>query len=143
MTRLDFYSLASDSRGDRFLLVCRLVERICAQSLRALILCPDPEEARHCDRLLWTFKQESFLPHGLIGQVDAQLTPILISADAESTHHCSVLVNLGRELPPSIERFERLCDLVDQDATIRQAGRERFRAYRAQGYTPEHHTVRL
>jgi DNA polymerase-3 subunit chi len=28
MTRIDFYSLADGSAGDRFLLTCRLVERI-------------------------------------------------------------------------------------------------------------------
>ncbi|MTW22588.1 DNA polymerase III subunit chi [Allochromatium palmeri] len=143
MTRVDFYSLEPDSRGDRFILACRLVERIRAQELRVLILCPDREEARHLDRLLWTLRQESFLPHGLVGSVDAALTPILISLDGSPASECQVLLNLSRELPPGLERFERLCDLVDNDPALRQAGRARFRAYRERGYAPNHHQIRL
>ena len=143
MARIDFYSLESDSRGDRFILACRLVERIRAQDLRVLVLCPDREEARHLDRLLWTFRQESFLPHGLVGNVDTELTPILISPDGASEYGCPVLLNLSRTLPAGLERFERLCDLVDNDPAVRQAGRERFRAYRERGYEPDHHKIRL
>ena len=143
MTRIDFYSLEPDSRGDRFILTCRLVERIRAQDLRVLVFCPDREEARHLDRLLWTFRQESFLPHGLVGNVDAELTPILISPDGASEYGCPVLLNLSRTLPAGLERFERLCDLVDNDPAVRQAGRERFRAYRERGYEPDHHKIRL
>jgi len=143
MTRIDFYSLEPDSRGDRFILACRLVERIRAQELRVLILCPDREEARHLDRLLWTLRQESFLPHGLVGNVDAELTPILISLDGSPESEHQVLLNLSRELPSEWERFERLCDLVDNDPAVRQAGRTRFRAYREQGHEPNHHKIRL
>jgi DNA polymerase III subunit chi len=143
MTRVDFYSLEPDSRGDRFILACRLVERIRAQDLRVLILCPDREEARHLDRLLWTFRQESFLPHGLVGSVEAELTPILISLDGSPEREHQVLLNLARALPAGLERVERLCDLVDNDPVVRQAGRERFRAYRERGYQPVHHQIRL
>ena len=143
MTRVDFYSLEPDSRGDRFILACRLVERIRAQDLRVLILCPDREEARHLDRLLWTFRQENFLPHGLVGSVDAELTPILISPDGSPESECQVLLNLARDLPNGWERFERLCDLVDNDPALRQAGRARFRAYRERGHEPTHHRIRL
>ncbi len=83
MTQIDFYSLEPDSGGDRFLLACRLVERIRAGALRVLIHCPDREEARHLDRLLWTYREDSFLPHGLVGDVDQALTPVLISLDGE------------------------------------------------------------
>jgi len=143
MTRIDFYSLEPDSRADRFILACRLVERIHAQDLRVLILCPEREEAHHLDRLLWTFRQESFLPHGLVGSVDAKLTPILISLDGSPETEQQVLLNLGRDLPSRWERFERLCDLVDNDPVVLQAGRARFRAYREHGYKPTHHRIRL
>ncbi|MGQ9658973.1 MAG: DNA polymerase III subunit chi [Thermochromatium sp.] len=143
MTRIDFYSLKPDSRGDRFILACRLVDRIRAQDLRVLILCPEREEARHLDRLLWTFRQESFLPHGLVGEVDAELTPILISLDGSPDSEHQVLLNLAREVPSGWERFARLCDLVDNDPAVRQAGRVRFRTYRERGHEPHHHQIRL
>ena len=143
MTQVDFYSLEPDSPGDRFLLACRLVERILASGQRALIHCPDPQEARHLDRLLWTYREDSFLPHGLVGQVDQTLTPVLISQDGSPESECQVLLNLALVIPPFTDRFARVCELVDQDPRLRQAGRERFRGYREQGYTLNHHQIRL
>ena len=143
MTRIDFYSLKEDSRGDRFLLTCRLAERIHAQRLRAYIHAPDTQHARHIDRLLWTYKKHSFIPHGLAAQADREWTPILIGSDGDPGDEHQVLVNLGAEVPAFFERFDRLLDLVDLDPGVKQAGRMRFRYYRDQGYAPEHHQIKL
>jgi DNA polymerase IIIc chi subunit len=101
MTRIDFYSLEPDSGGDRFILTCRLVERIRANGARVLIHCPDPEQAQHLDRLLWTFREDSFLPHGLVGKTDHDLTPVLISGDGTPENEDQVLINLSAEVPDS------------------------------------------
>jgi DNA polymerase III subunit chi len=143
MTRIDFYTLEPDSSGDRFILTCRLVERIRATEARILIHCPDPEQARHLDRLLWTFSEDSFLPHGLVGKIDHDLTPVLISGDGTPENEDQVLVNLAADVPLFFGRFERLCEPIDHDPAIRLAGRERFRYYRDRGYPLEHHPIRL
>jgi DNA polymerase-3 subunit chi len=143
MTRIDFYSLDADSGGDRFLLVCRLVERIRANGARVLIHCPDPGQAQHLDRLLWTFREDGFLPHGRVGQTDPELTPVLISGDGSPDAEDQVLINLSSEVPEFFGRFERLCEPIDHDPATRLAGRERFRYYRDRGYPLEHHRIRL
>lgn len=143
MPRIDFYSLEPDSRGDRFLLACRLVERIRDSAMRVLIYCPDREQARHLDRLLWTYREESFLPHGLVGEVDEALTPVLISLDGRPETETQALLNLSPDSPRFLDRFARVCDLVDNDPGLRAAGRERFRQYREQGLAPQHHQIRL
>ncbi|NCA71788.1 MAG: DNA polymerase III subunit chi [Sphingobacteriia bacterium] len=143
MTRIDFYSLAPNSQGDRFILTCRLVERIHSSGARVLIHCPDVEQARHLDRLLWTFREESFLPHGRVGQIDSELTPILISGDGSPTTEHQVLINLAPDAPGFFTRFARLCEPIDHDPAIRTAGRERFRQYRDQGHPLQHHPVQL
>lgn len=144
MPRIDFYTLEPGSPGDRFLLTCRLVERIRASGLRALIHCPDGESARHIDRLLWTFKQESFVPHGIVGRgVDSELTPVLISGDGSPAGETQVLINLSLEIPPFFDRFERVCEPVDRSPEHLSAGRARFKQYRERGFPPEHHGIRL
>lgn len=145
MTRIDFYTLEPDSPGDRYLLVCRLAERVRADGLRVLVHCPDPESARHLDRLLWTYRQDSFLPHGIVGQrdLDLKLTPVLIGRDGTPETEDQVLVNLAPEVPTFFSRFERVCEPVDQDPAVRAAARERFRFYRDRGYPLEHRQVRL
>ncbi|QIK38212.1 DNA polymerase III subunit chi [Caldichromatium japonicum] len=143
MPQVEFYSLEPGSRGDRFLMACQIVERLYEAGKRILILCPDRDEARHLDRLLWTFKQESFIPHGLVGAVDASLTPIMISLDGLPSEGYPSLLNLGRDLPSGWERFEQIIDLVDLDPEVREAGRARYRAYRQGGYEPIHQPLSL
>jgi DNA polymerase-3 subunit chi len=143
MTRIDFYTLKPGTRGDRFDFTCRLLERIRAGGLRVLIHCPDPQQARHLDRLLWTYREDSFLPHGRLGETDPELTPILISADGRPESEQQVLINLdgSPEPPPFYSRFERICEPVDHDPALRQAGRRRFLYYRERGHAPAHHEV--
>jgi DNA polymerase-3 subunit chi len=143
VTRIDFYSLEEQSGGDRFLLACRLVERIHAEGHRILIHVPDLETARHLDRLLWTFRQQSFLPHALAREADRELTPILIDHDGDPGDEHQVLINLGPTVPTFFGSFERLCELVDKDPEVRDAGRKRYVYYRDRGYPLHHHEIRL
>lgn len=143
MTRIDFYSVKEGSAGDRFLLTCRLAERIHCKGHRVYINLPNPEQARHLDRLLWTYRQQSFLPHGLTGDIDPELTPILLGFNANPGNENQVLINLALEVPAFFSCFERLCEPVDQDPEIRNAGRQRYRYYRDQGYPLHHHEIPL
>jgi DNA polymerase-3 subunit chi len=162
MTRIDFYVLKETSRSDRFGLTCRLAERIYNSpdpdkrdaatdaasnarraAPRVLIYCPDTRQARDLDRLLWSFREASFLPHGLVGETDPALTPILISSDGNPEHEDQVLINLGTnpEPPPFFSRFVRLCEPLDHAPEVRQAGRRRYAYYRDCGYPLEHHSI--
>jgi DNA polymerase-3 subunit chi len=141
--RVSFYSLADEARGDRFQLVCRLVERIYQTGLRSYILVAAAHEAQHLDRLLWTYREESFIPHGIKGQTDAEATPVLIGHDADPGDRRPVLINLAPAVPAGLDRLERLCEAVDHDPEIRTAARERYRYYRGLGLTLDHHEIRL
>lgn len=110
---------------------------------QVLIHCPDPQQARHLDRLLWSFRENSFLPHGLVDEVDTELTPILISQDEPPEQAGQVLINLSPtpEVPLFVDRFERICEPLDHDPEIRQAGRRRYLHYRDSGYALHHHAI--
>jgi DNA polymerase-3 subunit chi len=145
MTRIDFYSLTEDSGGDRFLLTCRLVQRARSDGLRVYIETADAPTARQLDRLLWTFRDESFLPHGMVGETDPDLTPILIGIAEEMAPQSTgqVLINLGLGVPATLDRFERLLEPIDLDPEVRAAGRRRYAHYKGLGYPLEHRQIRL
>ena len=93
------------------------------------------------DRMLWTFSEQSFVPHGLLGEVEADLNPILIG-DAQQAHEeHDVLINLAMEVPTFFSRFERLAECVDNDDVARTASRERYRFYRDRGYPLNLHDI--
>ncbi|MBK5968248.1 MULTISPECIES: DNA polymerase III subunit chi [Thiorhodovibrio] len=140
MTRIDFYTLEA-GRGDRFQFACQLIEKIRAQGLRALVHCPDAAQARALDRLLWTFREGSFLPHGLVGEVDVELTPVLISPDGQPAQEHQVLLNLALDVPEFFARFQRVCELIDQTPEVLAAGRRRWAWYKQQSCQLEHHRI--
>lgn len=141
MTRIDFYTLGQGYPGDRWQFACRLITKIRAQGLRVLVHCPDARQAQALDRLLWTFDEDSFLPHGLIDRVDAELTPVLISPNGEPHSEQQVLVNLAFEAPAFFSRFERVCELIDQTPEVLKAGRRRWAWYKEQACRLEHHRI--
>ena len=141
MTQVDFYVLETPDRGDRFQLSCRLAEKAWSQGHRVLVHCASAEDAQRMDRLLWVFRDHSFVPHGRLGQVDPAITPVLIAPLGESGDEHDVLINLAPEVPTFFSRFERVVEPVDADLAARTASRERFKFYRDRGYQPTAHKL--
>jgi len=94
------------------------------------------------DRLLWTWREQSFIPHGILGKAEARLNPILISAGTDPAEEHDVLINLRAQIPEYFSRFERVAECVDQDETQKAASRERYKFYRDHGYPLDSHQIR-
>ncbi|HFE48528.1 MAG TPA: DNA polymerase III subunit chi [Chromatiaceae bacterium] len=142
MTRVDFYVLAEAARGNRHALACHIIDKAWRQNRRVLVHAGSAEEGRHIDRLLWTFREQSFIPHGLLGKVDAEITPVLIEYGNDTVDEHDVLVNLGVEPAPYFSQFERVAELIDNDPQAREQGRARYRFYRDRGYPLNKHDIR-
>ena len=142
MTQVDFYVLNPNASGNRYLLACRIAVKAWAKGRRVLIHTRSTEDAKHMDRLLWTFRDQSFVPHGLIENTNPELNPVLISSTGDAGAEHDVLVNLADEVPNFFSRFERVAECVDSDESVRLGGRERFRFYRDRGYPLKTHEIK-
>lgn len=122
---------------------CRLLRKAWRQGTPVVVMAPANTLAA-LDRDLWTFEAQEFVPHLRVrpGQaVDATLrrTPIWL-CEGEPPSHCpKVLLNLGAELPASGEAFERIIEIVPNEAEERQRARARWRDYETRGWTVRHH----
>ena len=141
MTKVGFYILPEGARSNRYTLACRLADKAYQQGHRVFLHTGSDEEARHMERLLWTFRDGSFIPHGLLGQADPTVTPVLIGGGEDAGEEHDVLINLHPQVPDFFSRFERVVEPIDQDAEIRNAGRSRFRFYKDRGYPLETHEI--
>jgi DNA polymerase-3 subunit chi len=141
MTQVDFYILDEQSRGNRFVLACRLAEQIYHQGRRIFIHTQSPEETRHMDRLLWTFRQGSFVPHAPQDKANPSTTPVIIGDKGEAGDESDVLINLALDVPTFFSRFERVAELIDREPQIKAAGRQRFKFYRDRGYPLDTHNI--
>jgi DNA polymerase III subunit chi len=139
MTRVTFYLLASTEDRVRQRFACRLARKALGGGQRVHIHTPDAEATRELDRLLWTFEDTAFLPHGT--NVHDPDSPITLHETAMPGDRCDVLINLAPGVPEHFGRFERIADLVGGDEVSRVQGRERYRFFKERGYPLEHHDI--
>jgi DNA polymerase-3 subunit chi len=85
-----------------------LLERSLERGWRAVVEVGTPERARLLDELLWTYRDDSFLPHALAsGEHDAD-QPVLIATGPENPNGAAVRFYVDRALPLSGEGYERI-----------------------------------
>ncbi len=141
MTQVDFYILKDHSTGDRFAMACRLAGKAWQQGHRVYLHTDSEAESRHLDRLLWTLRQDSFIPHCMIEDADPELNPVLIGHQGEIGDEHDVLLNLATEVPQFFSRFHRVAEFIDHDAGVKQSGRSRYCFYRDRGYQLKTHEI--
>jgi len=141
MTQVDFYVLQGDSPQNRFQFACRLADKIYRLGNRVFIHTESAEQSRQLDDLLWTFQQNSFLPHGIAGQAGDPPPPVQLAHDVEPDAGSQVLINLADEVPLFFSRFERVAELVNQDNAVKQSGRKRYSFYKERGYELRSHEI--
>ena len=142
MARVDFYVLSQADERARHMLACKLAEKAWRLDNTVYIHAKDSGDAERLDGLLWTFRDGSFVPHGLAGRNDGtEDSPIMIGSGPEGIEGRDLLINLCDEIPPFAEGFPRVAELVTSDETCRLASRKRYATYRDQGHELNTHKL--
>jgi len=142
MARVDFYVLDRVDERSRQLLACKLAEKAYRLQNTVYIHAKSAADASHLDELLWTFRDGSFVPHGIVGSgEEAAAAPVVIGHPDNHADSCDLLINLCDDIPPFANAFPRVAELVTSDEACRQASRKRFAAYREQGHTLNTHNL--
>jgi DNA polymerase-3 subunit chi len=144
MARIDFHSQVNNKPQYS----CRLIRKIMASPnealpMRNIVVVGSKDFLKQLDEQLWSFSAVDFLPHAWGSDDFAAETPIVFLESFEADEldylpHGDVLIHVGRDLPKSVEalasRFPRIVEIVSTDEADRQAGRDRYKAYRDQGH---------
>lgn len=139
MTRIDFYVLQSDQPREADTFACRLAEKAYRAGLRVLLAVDNRARAGELDQLLWTFREDSFLPHA--PQSAEQGAAVEINCGEEPGLHHGLLINLCSEVPGWFSRFERLAEIVLQQPRALARSRTRFSHFRDRGYPLQSHKI--
>lgn len=137
--QVDFYILKAEKPQARYPLVCQLLEKAYSQQHACYVHTEDEKEAHVIDDLLWTFKDNSFIPHNMIGEGPNPPPPIQIGFTDNMPNKKNILVNLAGEIPSSHQQFQHIIEIVPQDETYKQQLRTHYRFYQQQGYTIQTH----
>ena len=115
-----------------------LLERTLARGWRALVRSPDRQRLDHLDIWLWTYRDDSFLPHGLAEEPQAARQPILLAQDGDAATPANqphALFLLDDADAGGLTDYARCILLFDgRDETMLAAARQRWRALKAQGH---------
>jgi len=133
--RVEFYVLSSATPEGRLRAACQLAAKAWKAGLPVFLRGADQAQCEELDRLLWSFRPESFIPHGL-HEEDAQ-APVVIGLDQEPAQAGGVLLNLHPQLSPHLARFNRVIEIVNQEPALLAQCRENFRQYRQLGHAPQ------
>ena len=142
MTQVDFYLLQDNSAQNFMGFACRLADKAYRLGHRVFIHTDSADQTRQLDELLWTFQQNSFVPHAIYQVGQRNPPPVLLAHNAEPDAGSQVMINLAAEVPLFFSRFERVAELVNQNAGIRQHGRSRYSFYKDRGYPLRTHEIK-
>jgi DNA polymerase-3 subunit chi len=134
MPKIDFYILSTDNESTRLDFVCRLIEKAYKNQHRIYIHTEERTLAHQLDELLWTYREDSFLPHNLYGEGPDPAPPIQIGFDIKPDKHRDILINLHKNIPDFFTQFSRVCEVISNHPECQAAARENYRQYRASGY---------
>lgn len=131
MTEVRFYQLGRRPLEEALAV---MLERTLERSQRALVLAASNERVESLAEALWTYRENSFLPHGTAADGQAERQPIWLSTEPKNPNGAKVLFLLeGVEAPP--EDYDLVAVLFDgADAEQLARARRQWTGLKAAGH---------
>jgi DNA polymerase-3 subunit chi len=85
-----------------------LLERSLERGWHAVIETSSRERAEALDAMLWTYRDDSFLPHAVAGDPTDPDQPVLIATDETNGNAAQVRFFIDRAVPQSGEGYTRI-----------------------------------
>ena len=114
MKEFFFYNITA---RDAFKDSAILIEKLFKQRIKVLILCADDEVTSFFDDFLWSFKEESFMPHKVLDRDASQLETIIISKKQLTMEDFKTLIVLKGSIVNTdyCNRFEKTYYFFDDN----------------------------
>jgi DNA polymerase-3 subunit chi len=85
-----------------------LLEKTLERGWRAVVETISVEHARALDQALWSYRDDSFLPHGLVGEGSEADQPVLLTDGEGNANAAQVRFYVGGAVPRDVGGYERL-----------------------------------
>ena len=112
-----------------------LLERSLERGWRAVIQSGNEERLEALDTHLWTYRDDSFLPHGIAKDANAALHPIVLTLEDDNPNSATVRFLVDGASAASLEAYERVVYLFDgriQEAV--QQARDAWKVAKSAGF---------
>lgn len=105
----------------------RLAEKALAGGQRLLVI-GARERLETLDKLMWTYADHSFLPHGLAGGDHDAHQLVLLSETTEPANGAKLLLSLEAGVPATLDGFDRLLNLFEDGTPAHTRARADWKA---------------
>lgn len=134
MTRVDFYHLQKQTLDE---VLPKLLSKAFATGEKIIVKIGTTERVEFLNSLLWTFNDESFLPHGSKKDGFGEQQPIWLTSDNDNPNHATFLFLVdGAEIEVNqAVVFSRIFNIFDgnSDEALNQA-RQLWKTYKDAGF---------
>jgi len=90
-----------------------LLEKTMARGWKAIVRARQPERVEHLDGWLWSYRDESFLPHAPAAEPGAARQPILLTTAFENPNGADALFLIDGAEPGDLAGYARCVVLFD------------------------------
>lgn len=132
MTEVLFYHL---QRAPLERVLPELLEKSLARGWRALVRVGNPERVEPLNTLLWTYRDDGFLPHGTREDGAAEAQPVYLTAESDNPNGAQVLFLVDGAVPGDIDGYERCVLMFDgRDDQAVAAARAEWQTIKTAGH---------
>jgi DNA polymerase III subunit chi len=133
MTEVLFYHLQGQKLES---VLPTLLERSVERGWRVIVQGGVEERIEALDALLWTYRDDGFLPHGTWREAESHMQPVLLTVNEGNPNNAAVRFLIdGAPMPPDADSYDRivlLFDGDDEEATAR--ARQQWNDAKAKGF---------
>lgn len=111
-----------------------LLDKTLARGWRAIVRSGSSDRLEHLDGWLWSWRDDSFLPHGLAGEPHVARQPVLLTTAEENPNGAQALFLIDGAEPGDLAAYARCLILFDgkDDAQLARA-RAQWSALKGRG----------
>lgn len=132
MSEVLFYHLTESKLEDA---LPPLLDKSLERGWRVVVQAGSAEKRDALDAHLWTYRDDSFLPHGTDEQDFPQDQPILLTTAPDNPNAAAVRFLVAGAAPPPLDAYERVIFLFDgYDQAEVEAAREHWKRLKAEGH---------
>ena len=112
-----------------------LLDKTLSKGWKALVRTAAIDRLEHLDGWLWSYREDSFLPHGLASEPLAARQPVLLTTAEDNPNQAEALFLIDGAEPGVLDGFERCILLFDgRDTEAVTLARARWKTFKQAGH---------
>ncbi|WP_117194164.1 DNA polymerase III subunit chi [Rhizobium terrae] len=132
MTEILFYHLTESKLEEA---LPALLEKSVERGWKVVVQTNEDARRDFLDAHLWTFREDSFLPHGTDAAPMADAQPVLLTAAAENQNGATVRFVVDGAEPPAAADYERIVFMFDgYDTSQLENARAQWKRLKGEGH---------